>query len=66
MASIKRLTKQQEDTPKPPNKDRKRGYWWLFGEDAPANAEEKHHREVRKKREEEIRKRREGYEWFFE
>jgi DNA-binding transcriptional ArsR family regulator len=66
VAPIKGQTKRQEDTPLPPRRDRKDGYWWLFGEEAPSGAEEEHRREVEKKQEEEIRRRRRGYEWFFE
>ena len=66
MAPIKGQTKRQEDTPLPPKKDQKRGYWALFGEKAPPGAEEEHRREVQKRREEEAERRREGYNWFFE
>jgi DNA-binding transcriptional ArsR family regulator len=64
MASNKRLTKRHEVTPLPPKRDPKRGFWNLFGEEAPPDAEEGHRQEVNKKREEEARRRWEGFEWL--
>jgi hypothetical protein len=64
VASNKRLTKHKEDTPLPPKKDPKRGFWVLFGEEAPPVAEQGHRQEVQKKREEEARRRWEGYDWL--
>jgi DNA-binding transcriptional ArsR family regulator len=66
MVPNKGLTKRQEGTPLPPKGDVKEGYQWLFGDSASPDAELKHTREVQKKREEETKRRREGYEWFFE
>jgi DNA-binding transcriptional ArsR family regulator len=66
VAPIKGLTKPNEDTPLPPKKDLKRGYWWFFGEQAPTGLQEEHDNEVRKRREEDSRRRTKGFEWFFE
>jgi DNA-binding transcriptional ArsR family regulator len=66
VASNKRQTKRQEGTPLPPKGDVKEGYQWLFGGSASPDAELEHIREVQKKREEEAKRRRRGYEWFFE
>jgi DNA-binding transcriptional ArsR family regulator len=66
VASNKRRTKRQEGTPLPPKGDVKEGYQWLFGGSASPDAELEHIREVQKKREEEAKRRRRGYEWFFE
>jgi DNA-binding transcriptional ArsR family regulator len=66
VASNKRQTKRQEDTPLPPKGYVKEGYQWLFGDSASPDAELEHIREVQKKREEEAKRRRRGYEWFFE
>ena len=66
VAPNKGLTKHQEGTPLPPKKDLKRGFWDLFGEEAPPGGAAEHRYEVQKKREEEARRRREGYEWCFE
>ncbi len=65
VAPNKGQTKRQEDTPLPPNKDPKRGFWFLFGEESPDQADKEHHRETKQRRREEARRRREGYEWFF-
>ncbi len=64
-ASNKRLTKRQEDTPLPPKNDPKSGYWWLFGEETPDQADNEYRRQVEERRQEEAYRRREGYEWFF-
>lgn len=64
MASNKRLTKRQEDTPIPPKNDPKSGYRWLFGEEATDQAD-KEHRQEEGRRQQEARRRREGYEWLF-
>jgi DNA-binding transcriptional ArsR family regulator len=66
MASNKRQTKQREDTPLPPKKAYKEGYWRFFGEDPPPGRQEEHDREANTKREEEAKKRRRGFEWLFE
>ena len=66
VASNKRQTKRQEGTPLPPKGDVKEGYQWLFGGSVSQDAELEHVREVQKKREEEAKRRRRGYEWFFE
>jgi DNA-binding transcriptional ArsR family regulator len=63
---IKGQTKRQEDTPLPPKKDRKEGYWWLFGKETPPDTEEQHSQEAEQAREQEGHRRREGYEWLFE
>ena len=65
IAPNKGLTKRQEVPPKPPKNDPKNGYWWLFGLEAPDQADKEHRREAEERRQEEARKRREGYEWFF-
>jgi DNA-binding transcriptional ArsR family regulator len=66
VASNKRQTKHQEDTPLPPKGDPKNGYWGLFGEKPPSGLEEEHYREANKGREEKARRRRRGYDWLFE
>jgi DNA-binding transcriptional ArsR family regulator len=66
VASNKRQTKRHEDTPLPPKGGVKEGYQWLFGDFSSQDEELKHTREVQKKREEEAKRRRKGYEWFFE
>ena len=66
VASNKRQTKRQEGTPLPPKGDVKEGYQWLFGGSVSPDAELEHVHEVQKKREEEAKRRRRGYEWFFE
>ena len=66
MASNKRQTKRHEDTPLPPKKAYKEGYWRFFGEDPPPGRQEEHDREANTKREEEAKKRRRGFEWLFE
>ncbi len=63
--SIKRRTKHATNTPQPPKKDLKNGYWWFFGEEAPAEAKEQWDREQQAKREEEANRKPTGYEWFF-
>jgi len=66
VAPIKGQTKRQEGTPQPPKNDPKEGYWGVFGEEAPKDLQEEHHRETAKRREEDSRGRRRGYEWLFE
>jgi DNA-binding transcriptional ArsR family regulator len=66
VAPNRRLTKHQEEPPKPPSKDFKRGYWSFFGEEAPSSADEEYRQEVKKKRQEEAQRRQAGYEWLFE
>jgi DNA-binding transcriptional ArsR family regulator len=64
VASNKRLTKQGEVSPLPPNNDPKTGYWSLFGENAPPHVQEQHHREVDQRRDRDAQRRREGFEWL--
>jgi len=45
--------------------DRKEGYWWFFGEEAPPGAQEEWESRQKAKREEAAKRRIEGYEWFF-
>ena len=59
-----RQTKRQEDTPLTPQKDPKEGYWWLFGEESPTEAEEEYRNEIETKREEAAQRRKKDYEWF--
>ncbi len=63
--SNKRRTKPSTNTPKCPTKDTKEGYWWLFGEQAPPETQEKWNKQQQERREEAARRRIEGYEWFF-
>jgi DNA-binding transcriptional ArsR family regulator len=65
MASIKRQTKRQEDSPLPPKEDTKTGYSWLFGEQMSSKDNQEQH-EMREKRLEDARRRQRGYEWCFE
>jgi DNA-binding transcriptional ArsR family regulator len=58
-------TRRQEGTPPPPKKDPKRGYGWLFGQEAPPGAQEEHDQRVAERREEEARRRARGFEWLF-
>jgi DNA-binding transcriptional ArsR family regulator len=66
VAPIKGQTKRQEDTPLPPRKDPKEGYWGIFGEEPPPDLQEEHRQEAERRREEESRGRRQGYGWLFE
>jgi DNA-binding transcriptional ArsR family regulator len=66
VASNKKQTKRQEVPPLPPKGDVKKGYQWLFDDSTSPEAELEHIREVQKKREEKAKRRRRGYEWFFE
>ena len=66
VASNKRQTKHQEDTPLPPKGDVKQGYEWLFGQQTKDHVEEAHRLEMEKRRSEEAKRRREGYGWVFE
>jgi hypothetical protein len=66
VAPNKGLTKQEEDTPLPPKKDPKDGYWSFFGEGSPEGLQEQHQKQVKESREEEARRRRRGFEWLFE
>lgn len=52
--------------PNPPAGDFKEGYEWLFGETPDPVRDEERRRERQRQRQEESRRRREGYEWFFE
>jgi DNA-binding transcriptional ArsR family regulator len=65
VASNKRLTKQREVSPLPPNNDPKNGYWFLFDENAPPQLQEQHLREVDQRRDWEAQRRTEGFEWLF-
>lgn len=65
IASIKRQTKRQEVTPLPPKNDPKHNYWWLFGENAPTEADQLAHQEAADKREQAAQRRREDYDWLF-
>ena len=65
MAPNRERTKRQEGTPLPPKNDPKRGYGWLFGEEAPPEAQEERDRGVAERREEEARRRVRGFEWLF-
>ncbi len=58
-------TRRQEGTPLPPKEDPKRGYGWLFGQEAPPGAQEEHDRRVAQRREGEARRRARGFEWLF-
>jgi DNA-binding transcriptional ArsR family regulator len=58
-------TRRQEGTPLPPKEDPKGGYGWLFGQEAPPEAQEEHDRAVAERREEEARRRARGFEWLF-
>ena len=58
-------TRRQEGTPLPPKEDPKRGYGWLFGQQAPPGAQEEHDRRVAQRREEAARRRVRGFEWLF-
>ena len=58
-------TRRQEGTPLPPKGDPKRGYGWLFGQQAPPGAQQEHDRAVAGRREEEARRRARGFEWLF-
>jgi DNA-binding transcriptional ArsR family regulator len=66
MASNKRPTKRHEDTPLPPKKDPKEGYWCFFGEETPQALQEQHKKKVEERRKEEAWGRRRGFEWLFE
>jgi DNA-binding transcriptional ArsR family regulator len=65
VAPYKEQTRRQEVPPSPPKKDPKTGYGWLFGEQAPPEAEEAAHREAQQAREAAARRRREGFDWLF-
>ena len=66
VAPNKGQTKRQEDTPLPPKGDVKKGYEWLFGQQATNHVEEAHRLDTKKRRSEEAKRRREGYGWVFE
>jgi hypothetical protein len=65
MAPNKGLTKRQEVSPLPPNKDPKVGYWWCFGEKAPPDKDQQARQEAKVKRAAAARRRKEGFEWLF-
>jgi DNA-binding transcriptional ArsR family regulator len=60
-----RGTKRKEGTPLPPKEDPKRGYGWLFGQQAPLGAQEEHDQRVAERRQEEAHRRVRGFEWLF-
>jgi hypothetical protein len=64
-AHIYKGTKLSRTTPKAPSNSVKDGYHWLFGEDAPPDAQEAHDKAAQKRREAEAKRRTEGFEWFF-
>jgi hypothetical protein len=41
------------------------GYEWLFGREASADQREMHDREQKQRREDEAKRRKDGFEWFF-
>jgi DNA-binding transcriptional ArsR family regulator len=61
-----RRTKRTTNAPKSPQKDRAEGYWWSFGEQAPAGKQEEHDRRQFEKRKEAAKRRTDGFEWLFE
>jgi len=61
----KRRTKPVPTTPKSPSKDVKDGFWWLFGEEAPADSKDSGTSEAEGKQKTEAQRRTEGYEWLF-
>jgi GntR family transcriptional regulator len=61
----KRRTKHLRTPPKSPTKNVTEGYEWLFGQEASADQQQIHNREQKQKREEEAKRRRDGFEWFF-
>jgi DNA-binding transcriptional MocR family regulator len=63
--SNKRRTRPVPTPPKSPTKDVTEGYEWLFGDVAPKDKQQAHDHEQKQKREEQAKRRREGYEWFF-
>jgi hypothetical protein len=63
--SNRRRTKPVPTTPKSPKKSVTEGYEWLFGEKAPPDVQQAHDQAVQKQRAEEAKRRREGFEWFF-
>jgi DNA-binding transcriptional ArsR family regulator len=66
VASNKRQTKRQEDSPLPPKNDYKEGYWLLFGEEVPDKADKEHHRLTLQRRQEAAQRRQDHYEWLFD
>jgi hypothetical protein len=64
MASNKRQTKPNQDTPLPPNKDLKAGYEWLFDPVSTSNADSEHDRNKEERRKRASDRRKEGYEWL--
>jgi DNA-binding transcriptional ArsR family regulator len=63
--SNRRRTKRLRTPPKSPSKSVTEGYEWLFGEEAPPDAQQAHDAAAQKRREEEAKRRRDGFEWFF-
>ena len=66
VAPNKGLTKRQEDSPLPPKKDPKDGYWSLFGEEPSPAIQKRHQKQVEERREDEASRRRQGFEWLFQ
>ena len=66
VAPNKGQTKRQEDTPLPPKKDPKDGYWSFFGENPSPAIQEQHQKQVEQRRKEQARGRKRGFEWLFE
>ena len=63
--SNRRRTKPSMNTPKPPSKNVKEGYEWLFGEPAPAQSQESPTLEEQYQQKSAAQRRIEGYEWLF-
>lgn len=66
VASNKRLTKPNQPTPLPPNKNLKDGYEWLFDPAKGSKVDDEHHRQKQEQRKRASDRREEGYEWLFE
>ena len=66
VAPNKGQTKRQEDTPLPPKKDPKDGYWSFFGESPSPAIQQQHQKQVEQRRKEQARRRKRGFEWLFE
>jgi DNA-binding transcriptional ArsR family regulator len=64
VASNKRPTKPNQDTPLPPTKDFKDGYEWLFDRGSPSNAKVEYERYKEERRKRDSDRRKEGYEWL--
>ncbi len=64
MASNKSLTKPNQLTPLPPNKDFKDGYEWLFDAASASDVDAEHERDKEQQRNRAADGRKEGYEWL--